>query len=226
MSTLIGPLVGFTDVEDAMLEVLRTWLDVYLAEVESQHDFQKGSIERPPTPESFHGGTAEAISWKQDELPAVIVVVEPEGEPEVSASAGYIQPFDVMVFAIATGDTALEDVDPEDAARKQVGYYGAAIQGILQQGTLMAHALPSMEWMRITGAPRVETPDPTKRHEQACVTTFKIWVAPILVQEDGPVGLTPAESPGYTGAEEPFEDAPTAKDGEVTVIATPTATPL
>jgi len=225
MTTLIGPLVSTWDVEQAVIKTIKVWLNVYLAEVEEQRGLQRGSIGRPPTPESIHGGTEEAIAWKQDELPAVIVVVVPNGEPEVSASVGYVQAYEVTVYCIGMGDEGVQQTQPEDSARQQVAHFGAAVMALLQHGELQQE-LPQLQWVRMTSAPKPEVPETEKRREQACVTIFSIWVAPIIEQQAGPTGLTPAESPGYTGVEEPFEPAPTAKDGEVTVIGEPTGTPL
>jgi hypothetical protein len=221
--TLIGPLVSLWDVEQGVLATLRTWLDAYLAEVERQHGIRPRTLERPPAPESYHGGTSEAISWSDAELPAVIVIVEPEGEPEVSASVGYVQGFEVQVWCVALGKDGVEQFLPEESARMQVSLYGAAVMLLVQQGAL---EIPNLQWSRMVGVPRVECPEPDKRRQQASITTFHVWVAPVVNQLDGPTGLTPSESPGYTGPEEPFEDRPVAKDGDVDVIAEPTATPL
>jgi hypothetical protein len=223
---LFGPLVSSWDVESAVLATLRTWLPTYLAEVERQHNLKAGSLERPPTHESYHGGTTEAISWDQGHLPEVIVVVEPDGEPERSASVGVIQAYAVQVWCVVMGDDGTELADPEDAARQQAAHYGAAVQLLEQKGTIAQVAGEQIQWTLLSGAPRVECPEPDIRNQQASVTTFKVWVAPIFAQRAGPTGPTPQESPGYESQEDPFAEAPDAKDGAVTVKAEPTGTPL
>jgi hypothetical protein len=212
----IGPLVSSWDVERGILATLKTWLDAYLAAVEREHGLQIKSLERPPTLESIHGGTSEAIAWVEAELPAVIVVVEPEGEPEVSASVGYVQGFEVQVWCVVNGKDGAELVLPEESARMQASHYGAAVMLLVQQGAL---EIPGLEWARMVGYPRVECPEPDERRIQASVTTFHVWVAPVVNQNLGPTGPTPSESPGYTGPEEPFEESPTVETIDITVNA-------
>ena len=218
-----GALVSPWSVEQGVLTTLKTWVDTYLAVVEREQGLRPKTLERPPTPESIHGGTAEAIAWAEEELPALIVVVEPEGEPEVSASVGYVQGFEVQVWCVVNGKDGAELLLPEESARMQASHYGAAVMLLVQQGAL---EIPNLQWSRMVGYPRVECPEPEKRRQQASITTFHVWVGPVVDQNLGPTGLTPSESPGYVGPEEPFEDRPVAKDGEVDVVAEPTATPL
>lgn len=214
--TLIGPLVSLWDVEQGVLATLRTWLDTYLAEVERQHGIRPKTLERPPAPESYHGATKEAISWTDAGLPEVIVIVEPEGEPEVSASVGYVQGFEVQVWCIALGKDGVEQLLPEESARMQVSLYGAAVEGMVQQGAL---EIPNLQWSRMVGVPRVECPEPDRRRQQVSTTTFHVWVAPTVDQNAGPVGATPQEAPGYVGPEEPFEPAPEVETVNVDVNA-------
>jgi hypothetical protein len=212
----IGALVSPWDVEQGVLGTLKTWLDTYLAVVEREHGLRPKSLERPPTPESIHGGTVEAIAWADDELPSVIVIVEPEGEPEVSASVGYVQGFEVQVWCVAMGKDGVEQLLPEESARLQVSHYGAAVMLLVQQGAL---EIPNLQWSRMVGYPRVECPEPEKRRRQASITTFHVWVAPVVNQNLGPTGLTPGESPGYVGPEEPFEESPTVEAIDITINA-------
>lgn len=215
-SPLIGTLGSGWPVEQAILKTYTVWIDTYLAAVEEENGLSRGSIQRPPDPESIHGGSSEEIRWKLDELPAIIVVVEPDGEPEVSASVGYIQPFEVKVFCIVYGNDGWQQLEPEDTARAQAYLYGAAVQGLLQHSGLQDE-LPNLQWVRMIGAPKVEVPDPDKRREQYSLTTFRVWVAPVIQQQAGPTGLTPETSPGYTDPEVPFEPAPVAERGSVVV---------
>jgi hypothetical protein len=214
--TLIGPLVSLWDVEQGVLGTLRTWLDTYLAEVERQHGIRPKTLERPPAPASYHGATKEATSWTDAGLPEVIVTVEPADEPEVSASVGYVQAFEVAVHCVVEGKDGVEQLLPEDSARMQASLYGAAVEGMVQQGEL---EIPGLEWSRMVGSPSVECPDEDKRRQQVSTTTFHVWVAPTVDQNAGPVGATPQEAPGYTGPEEPFELAPEVETVNVDVNA-------
>jgi hypothetical protein len=215
---LIGPLISPWDVEQAVIGTLRTWLPDYLAYIEEIHGFQNKSLERPPAPESYHGGTKEAISWDADGLPEIIVTVEPTGSPELTASIGYIQDYEVEVWCIVQGDDGAQQLLPEDSARMQASYYGAAAMLLTQQGSLEGFA----ERTELTGSPRVECPDPEKRRQQAAITTFLVSVGPIIQPTAGPFGPNPQESPEYGGEPEaPFTPDPEATEVDVTVDADP-----
>jgi hypothetical protein len=219
---LFQRIVSLWDVEQAVVGTLRTWMPTYLAEIERERGLQPRSLERPPAPESYHGGTAEAIAWDQAHLPEVVVVVEPTGTPELAASAGYVQAYEVQVWCIVMGDDGAQSApgatNAEDSARMQASHYGAASMLLVQHGDLEGFA----ERTVMVGAPRVECPEPEKRRQQAATTTFHVWVPPIITEMGGPVGPNPQESPGYGGdPEAPFGDAPTVQSSDVTVVAEP-----
>lgn len=216
MPGLIGSLTSAWDVEQAVLNTLKTWLSTYLADVEEEHGLGRKTLERPPAPESYHGGTADAVAWDQDNLPEVIVIVEPVDEPEVNTS-GYVQRFEVQVWCVVMGDDGTGVLLPEDSARQQASLYGSAVMGLVQHGEL--EGLPNLEWVRMSGAPRIVAPDTETRRQQASVTTFDVWIATVVDQNAGPVGANPKESPGYTGVEEPFEEPPPVETVVITIKA-------
>lgn len=217
---LVSPLVSPWDVEQAVLGTLKTWLPSYLAEIEKERGLQPRSLERPPTPESYHGNTGDMIAWVQDELPAVITVVEAVGEPELSASAGYTQCYQVEVWCVVMGDDGVQQVTQEDSARLQASHYGAATMLLVQQSELQN--LPGLQWLKMVGLPRVECPEPEKRREQAAITTFHVWISSVVDPNSGPVGPTPQESPEYGGEPEaPFKEDPTVSKTGTTVDGVP-----
>jgi hypothetical protein len=213
--SLFGPLVGIPSIENAVLNTLRTWLPTYLAEVERQHGLPNKAIPRPPASDSYHGGL-DFDAWKQDELPSVIVIVEPTGHPEKSASAGYSQEYEIQVGAVwfGTGNAAFSS-DPEDEARLVAGYYGEALQLIAQQGALEG----LVEETVMTGAPKVEMPSPEERQLARCIATFSTFISTIVNPFMGPKGETLAASEPELKAAEP--EAP---PGSSPVVKTTSAT--
>jgi hypothetical protein len=204
--SVFGSLLGTPNVENAVLATYRAWMVEYLAEVERQNSLPSRSLERPPTPESFHGGE-DFDTWQEDLCPEVIVVCNPTGEPERSASAGYGQAYEVQVGCVVIADT-------EDEARIRAGYWGVASMLLVQHGGLGGLA----EWTVMTAAPKVEFPDPEQRRLLRSVTTFHVWVVPIISASAGPVGQTPKESPEYGGEPEAsFKEDPTVTSIHPTV---------
>jgi hypothetical protein len=210
--TLFETLVGQPTVELATIGVLRAWLPIYLAEVERQHSLTAQTLTRPPVPESYVGGL-DFLGWQEDRCPTVIVVANPVGEPERTASAGYSQAFEVQVSAVVIGDS-------EDEARALAGHYGTAIQGaIVQQGSLGGLAQRTV----MTAAPRVEFQDPDQRRLAVAAATFHTFVDPIVSEDAGPDTTTPPDSPHYGGSPDaPFTDWPTVQTPHVSVTAQPT----
>lgn len=211
---LYGPLISTEDVVEAAVTTLRLWMREYIASVERSHQLQRGTIPRPPTPESYHGGN-DFDSWIAEDAPEIMVVAKPSGEPELSASAGYTQGYELQVGCLCIGKGSELAERAEDDARIVCSHLGAASMLLVQQPTLGGLT----ERLRMTGAPDITFPDPERRAVQQVVTTFEVWVSSIIREDAGPVGPTPKESPGFEGIEEPFQEAPTVETVDITVNA-------
>jgi hypothetical protein len=214
--SFFGPLVSQWNVEQATIATLQVWIPEYLAEIERQNNFQRLTLPRPPAPESIHGGI-DFDQWYQDTTPEVIVVVEPEGEPERPASAGYTQLYQIQVGVLRVGSGSTLAERPEDEARAVACFYGTACELLVQQPSL--NGLTSD--LVMVGLPRLSFPDPNKRAIVQVVTTFHAWVPEVIIDTAGPVQPRPAESPEYPGEpEQPYSDSPTVTDETVTLNAT------
>jgi hypothetical protein len=171
----IGRLVSAADVRAATLAVLQTWLPLYLGVVERDRGWPTGTITRPPTPESYRG-SIDFEPWQQDESPTLLVVAEPIGPPERSASAGYAQDFQVQVGAVV-----IVEADP-DTALALASLYGTAVMGALaQQGALGGIG----EVTRLANSPLDEWDDPDIRDRVRNVTTFHVYVASTVSDQLG-----------------------------------------
>jgi len=216
-----GPLVTPEDVTQATVSTLRLWMPEYLAEQERKAGIQHRRIPRPPTPESYHGGL-DFDSWIGSESPEVMVVVKPTGSPEIDPATGYTQGYSIEVGCLCIGPGGLFAERQEDDARIIASYLGAASMLLVHQSTL--GGLAERLWM--TSAPDPSLYDPDRRAIAQVVTGFEAWVVGIVLENGGPRGPTPKESPGYGGPEEPFKDNPEAKTETVTVKGEPVTTPL
>lgn len=220
-SEYFGPLISTWDVEQAVLVTLGNWLPIYLAVLEEINNLPKRTIPRPPVAESLHGGV-DYTSYILEQLPSVIVVVEPIGNPGYAESVGYTQAFAVGVGCVYQGFGGEVAEQPEDEARMVASYYGAAAMLLVQQGALSGSMGDLVERVRLTGAPRLTTPDPSKKQVCLSVTTFNVWIAPIVREVDGALGPLPEESPEYPGEpEEPFGKRPVVKKEKITIKAEP-----
>lgn len=210
-SSIFGPLVGVPQVSAAALTMLQTWLPTYLWEIERANVLVRGTIPHPPTPESFRADR-DFLGWQQDECPTVIAVVNPTGETERSASAGYSQWFEIQIGAVVIDET-------EETAELIAGYYGTAIQGaILQNGSLGGIS----QRTEMTSAPRLEFQDPDERLGLQAAATFEVLVPMIVNDRIGPDAPTPAQSSQYGGAPSaPFNDWPTVRTPGLQVQAEP-----
>jgi hypothetical protein len=218
MTSIFGPCISTWNVERAYIGLLGAatgagaagWLEVCLAEVERQNGLDASTVTRQPNIDCTYGGV-DFLSYNQNNTPAVIVVVVPQGPPERFAE-GIFQTYDVQVgVVVIDGD--------EDRARMIASFYGAAVMlAVCQHGGLQGVAIETV----MTGAPRVSLPTADQRRIALCVTTFASTVSPIVVPSAGPGTDTPPESPEYGGTPDaPFGQFPTVATTDLTVTGEP-----
>lgn len=204
--SIFGSITSTIDVEEATLETLRIWIPEWLSEVERQKGKQRGYLNRPPDPESYHGGD-DFDSWKEDDCPEYIVVVKADSL-ERNASAGYTVAYNVDIACVLIQQD-------EEEARTQISLHGAALMFLVQQATLGGLA----ERLVMTKAPTPEFPDPTNRRLARAIASFTVWVASVVNENLGPVQPNPKESPEYEGKEEAWADEPIVEKVEETIKA-------
>lgn len=212
-----GKLVTQWDIEQAVLSTLRAWLPEQLAELERQHGLPNKTIPRPPVPESIHGGT-DLDTWREDNLPEVIVVVKTEGRPEPAGSGEQAQAYRVEIGCQWVGKGSQAVPNPEDEARMVAGFLGAATLLLLQHPQLGGLA----ERIVLEQAPDTTTPDPDEKVLAQADTAFTVWVPSIVNESLGPAGETPGGSEGYPGEEEqPWPERPVVQSTHLTVEGEP-----
>lgn len=205
--------IGPWQVEQAVISTLSTWYNDYLAELEVQNELHPKILPRFPAPESIHGGV-NFETWRNDITPEAIVVVKPDGSPELHSSAGYTQGYLVSVGCLWVGSGSELTENPEDEARAVASYLGAATMLLVQQPTLGGLA----ERVVMTQSPEVTLPNPDNTRIAQVITSFEVWVSTIVEENAGPVQPFPEESPEYNGPEEGWDELPTADEVIVTVV--------
>lgn len=208
--TIFGPLLSTWNVDQAVLATLRTWLNEYLAEVERQNAVPQKTIPRPPSEESFRRGL-DFEYYEEDDLPAVIVVSKPSGEPDVQGNGDYIQRYEVKVGCVC-------EAEDEQTAQMRAAFYGSALQLLVQQSDLGGFA----QRTRMIGAPELDLPDDEERWLCRAITTFHVWIAQIVTAEAGPI--TPPGTPGEEHQpESPYPEWPEVGSTHITVTGEPIA---
>lgn len=202
---LFGPLVSTWLIQQRTLTTLRAWYPTYLAEVERQEGLEPKTLGRPEQPLGYYPGVDFFSAGPGAETPAnpplVIVSVAPHGSPEM-ADMWYEQLYQVQIATIVRGDTEEESI-------QFASLHGAAQMLLAHIGDLGGLA----ERTVMSGAPEVEFADPNEadRRLMRAVTTFDVHVAPILNQF-GPSGETPEETPEITELEGKPKPLPTATE--------------
>ena len=137
--TPVGPMVTGADIEDAVLECLRSWLPGYLCEWERQHEITPGST---PVPRGWAITGRDLQKLLSDQLPCVVLlaagIVSP---PRKEAGVGiYTATWGVdigVVFNAAWG---------RDSRRRAQGY-ARAVQCALEQRPMLALDQPlAVDW--------------------------------------------------------------------------------
>lgn len=210
---IFGQLISTWHIQQAALSTLREWLPSYLAAVERQEGLQDRRLGRPEGPISYYpgvdffsAGPGESTAMSP---PLVIVTVEPQGRPEMTADL-YFQSYELRVACVVRGST-------EEEALQLASLYGAASMLLAQIGGLQGLA----ERTVMTGAPTVELVDPeaADRRLMRSVVTYSVHV-PHLIQQWGPKGETLAESPEVIAPEALPSEAPTVQSTLITINAT------
>jgi hypothetical protein len=100
-----GPLVIETDVDAAVIGVLRTWLPTYLAQAERDRHLTPGSLARPADA-SYHS-SLEDEEFRDTAFGPVILVTTPNSANwRRDGDGNYLADFDVTVSAVLQGQTA------------------------------------------------------------------------------------------------------------------------
>jgi hypothetical protein len=205
---IIGPLVGPWNVEQATVNTLKLWMPLYLVAVENWNSVPLGTLPRPPAPESIHGGD-DFDTWRQDQLPSLIVVTNPSGNPERESAGDYGQMFETQVSAVVIGDT-------EDDARRIASFYGSAAAVALSQNGSLGK---QVDRTRLTQSPSIRFPNADERRIARATMTFEMWVSVILTEQGGP--SVPPTDP-FVG-ENPWYEVQTT---EVDVTGVPVTSPV
>lgn len=189
VASAFGRLVAASDVEQAILELLRKWLADYLAEVDRAHGNDVGTL---PKPRSWVV-SGEVEKMPEDQTPAIIVASPGLTDPPLADGRGsYTARWRVM---IAVHLSARRNM----IALRLVRQYALAIRALCtQQQALESLALRRIDWVdeRYDTLPSIDD-----RTVCTALVELAVEVSDVTTRHMGP--LEPLLPPGALGPESP-----------------------
>jgi hypothetical protein len=205
-----GVLVVETDVDLAVIKILRKWLPTYLSAAETDRSLANGLLARPV--DGSFANTIEDDEFVDHQLPAIIVTTAQTADAPVKAGNGsYAASWTVVVSSVVRGRTA-----PETRAVAAL-FSGCVRRALTQQESLEGFA-GGVEWIGSSIAP---VPDVTNagRYLAAGVNTFVVHTDAVLDSYGGPQVPAPyGDDPDPTTPDEPYD--PLASVGDVSISVT------
>lgn len=180
MTDIYGPIITRQDVEAAFLQTVKTWLTVYLYELERRGGRDVGSIARPKS----WNVQAESRIWPEDQLPAILVVSGGlADQPTKDGDGLYRAGWSVGLMVVLSARTVSE-------AGELVGLYTAAVRTLIVQHPSLGGLATATEWRDESYN---NAPVEVQRTGQAGLLEFSVYVDDIVSTRGGPA--TPPPDP-------------------------------
>jgi hypothetical protein len=169
-----GKLFVPATVENAMLDLLRTWLPIYLAEVERQNDIEPCTIARP---RSFATSVENDLE-PAEQLPAIIAIAPGTVQAPEREAEDWRAWYQLTIVALV--------MTPEEVStRTLAGYYAAAIRGAVLQHPSLDGTVEGVWWdgEEFQGEPGGDR----NRTRGAALVHFRVKVPNIVSTATGPI---------------------------------------
>jgi hypothetical protein len=186
-------------VEDAAIDTLRNWLNLYIGEVSRQWE-----VEKPPTGIKSWNVRPEGDRWVEEVLPAVIAVSPGTVDrPRVVGNGQYTARFRLAIAIFAVGNDA-------QTVNRNVKIYAAAVRATMLQQSGLNGLSQGIEWESedFTDGPRKQ-----ERSLATAVVSFVIDVEGVVSRFAGPTGDPEDHSPG--------DDWPTVATADLEIVREP-----
>lgn len=198
-------MVTSIDVDEAVLDTLRTWIPTYLTKIEDERGLSPGYLDRPK-PGSYDN-VIDDEQFPDYAVPSIIVTTaQTEGEPEQDGNGNYYAAWNVVVSAIVKGRNKKE-------TRNLASWFEACVRrALVQQGTDLGGEL---KWRGSNVAP-VSDPTNSGRYLAAGMGHYVVYVDQVVQEGVGPFagdGDYPPADP--TDPVTPYEDLVTV--GKVSI---------
>jgi hypothetical protein len=194
-----GPLLIESDVDAAVLTVLKMWMPTYLRRFEAERNLRTGTLKRPSS--GAFTATLEGDDYPDPQLPAIVATTaQIEGTPRRDGLGTYDATWNVVVSAIARGRTRSE-------ARWVAGAFGGCIRRILVQEGDDDHVIADCRWMS-SNLGRIRDTTDTGRFLVASMNLFQVDTENVLQESVGPDSGDPIYTPADPGEPDTPYDPP------------------
>jgi hypothetical protein len=187
----VGPVVTAADIEQAVLQTLQAWVPFYLAEIDDQHDLDRGTT-APPRSWSVRSTDDR---WLEEVPPALVVACPGTiGNPERHGDgASYSAWWQVNVGVAVGGAT-------EAGARALAGRHAAAVSLVFGQQPAMGGLCDDAVWLGVRTDVIAE-----QRDVLATEVAARVRVARVL-DTRGNLPRTPPDPPTDLPPDSPVPD--------------------
>lgn len=187
---VFGEITTGTEIKNAVIETLQTWLPTYLQEVEHQLDRPRGDIVAPKVYKKTN--TFDTIDVVN--IPVCLVVCPGlAGRPAHEGDGYYRAPFTLGIACIVSARD-------EESTKEVADIYGAAVRACMLQKRLSVTGLDSdVDWIEESYD---DIPEQDSRTLGAAQVIFTVTVYDVVSRIGGP--LAPADPVKQPGSEWPF----------------------
>lgn len=202
-TNLFGQIITPGMVERAVAASLAQWMDTYLGQLERIETDETGALAYQPDGIERPRGIltrGEFDKWPEEQIPVIVVVCPGlAGLPRRQQQGAYHAAWSVGIAAIVSAGSP--DGTGQDATRRLMGVYGAAIRAaILQHKMLRSPLYPDGFASESTWQDEqyTDVPELAARSLAAARIVFNIGVDNVVTEQAGPrAPLSPAdEDPG------------------------------
>lgn len=204
-----GGLIVETDIDAAVVDVLSTWLPMYLAQVEREYELENHTLARPVS--GSYDTVLEDDSFPNPRLPAILVTTASTDEVMVDGDGRYHGTWNCTVSSVVRGRTAQE-------ARGYAALYGGSVRRAL---THQYHAMGGDA--KFTRGRLAQVADTTAQNRELAVSisSFSIFSSELLYAgaEAPRIPSDPYDDPDPVGnPDQPYD--PLDRVGKVTADVT------
>jgi hypothetical protein len=180
VSSVFLPIIGGDQVEEAIKDTLKYWMNTYIRQVEFQRGEDADAI---PLPRSYEI-TTDVDDFPESQLPAVVIISPGlDGEPFKTGDGNYRAMWAVGVAVICSGNDRA-------STNKLSKIYGSVVRAILLQKNSLRGFAADTEWLDESYD---DVPADAGRTLAAAQIIFRVSVDDVVNQYGGPGMSVPDE---------------------------------
>lgn len=198
--SIFGNIVPGVLLENAVMEIIHSWMPTYLQELERQLGWERGRIPSP----RYYTTRNEFDSFPEDKMPMCVVVSPGLADPPTREGDGTYS----ADWAIGVGFAA--QAKDADSSHAMATIYAAAGRALLLQHTSLGGVAHGIEWIDESYDDLVTEENRTIR---AAYNIYRVSIWDVVKKGAGPVAPTTPPDPENL----PGSNWPTAETIEIAV---------